>query len=265
LCNCVPCAYFENEQCVSPLTRHSWAVLLVARQAVAPRLLGPSRELDMIACKGSLKRALDIAAVYHDLGKAANRFQQNRRSFRLHEHVSAVILWETAEMAMDQDEEGLAVILKVAAGAVARHHAAMQGRHPAEIVMQGEKNTFSEISSLVQDVPLNTPDLLANGRIPGLIHRALEKLQNDGTHGNLYYVVRKRMDEILEMRHYNHDLLTDTIIVAGTLIVADILVSSMERSNKVTKSYAKSWMRELEISEKKLGDLINNARKPCLD
>ena len=249
-----PCAYFQEGRCVSHLTKHSWAVHEAA-MLVAGRLLGAPRVLG----RGCLERALRVAAVYHDLGKAAVSFQGEGRSFRLHEHVGALILWVAADEASKRGHTGLARVLMVAAGAVARHHAAMPGRHPVEVAES--TGDIKAIAGLAREVPPGTPGLLAGGSIPVLLEGALARIRR----GLSYQEARGIVERVKDMRHYESDLLTDTIMVAGALIVADILVSSVERNTQVTKSYARSWMRELGISMGTLQQITRHPSKPTLD
>jgi len=249
-----PCAYFKRGRCVSPLTRHSWAVHDAAVLA-AGRLLGPPR---VLPGRAWLATALRVAAVYHDLGKAAESFQREGRSFRLHEHVGALILWMAAEKASREGNKGLAAVLMVAAGAVARHHAAMQGRHPVEIAESSKD--LQDIVELAKQIPPGTPSLLAQGYISTVIEEALAEARSEIDMRRARHII----EAIKDMRYYDWDLLLDTMMVTGTIIVADILVSSIQRSDRVTKSYARSWMRELSINQRRLNKLIAAVNRPTL-
>ncbi len=252
-----PCAYFNMGGCVSKLTHHSWAVHDAAVLA-AERLLGRPRELPSRAW---LELALRVAAVYHDLGKAAVSFQRQHRSFRLHEHVGALILWRAAEKVSPRGDGDavLAKTLMVAAGAVARHHAAMLDRHPAEVLRNSRD--IQNIARLAREVPPGVPSLLAGGSIPATIEEALGKVRA----GLSLQEAGRIAKAILDMLYFERDLLADTMMVAGTLIVADILVASVERNDEVSKSYAKSWMKELGISMEKLQQITRDPSKPTLD
>jgi len=218
-----------------------------------------------------------LSGYLHDLGKASRYYQANlnKRGFRYHEHLSAIILLSTREYLLDQNNENCALIFHLASAIVSRHHVAMINRHPdmmiktlkenpniTRVLIEAMKNIEAEdINYLLKPLPLPIREAINSG---------VEKLKTDITKQNPMILAQRRLSPTTT-KSITHDIpryiadikaepkgraldkamILKTIQSAtGALIVSDILVAWKERGEADPQSaYAKSWLIELNAND----------------
>ena len=131
-----PCAYYDREtRTCYPLHEHSRNVARAIGTLFQERLSKTPPAARIPFLSGRLLEAGVIAGALHDIGKASRHYQERLQSgspggFWLHEYIGSLILAEAASTLIMRDKRPEAAVLLLAAGAVARHHAAMRNRHP---------------------------------------------------------------------------------------------------------------------------------------
>ncbi|MEB3860028.1 MAG: HD domain-containing protein, partial [Desulfurococcales archaeon] len=120
-----------------PLDDHNSAVasaiaLVFSNRLRRSKLL--SRRLDEIMeAECSLCVASVLSGALHDIGKSSPKYQEGigrGASFWLHEMVGASIIVEAGELLIEKGNYRGALLMRLVSWAVARHHSAMEDRHP---------------------------------------------------------------------------------------------------------------------------------------
>ena len=208
-----------------------------------------------VAGSPRLEGALALASALHDLGKSSEAYM-GRGNFSLHEHVSAIIVYEASKKC--SSEEGRRV-LELAAKAIARHHVAMGDRRPHVVARERQHEVLAALSGVRPEHSRRALSWI--GELAGLVEETIQGLNPDIGHveGTLNYLSRLRGPG--ERRA--------VWIVSGYLIVSDILVASYERGLKRgeggeegLRAYSIYWLRELGMEElKEVGDKLKELRE----
>ncbi|MCS7106507.1 MAG: CRISPR-associated endonuclease Cas3'' [Acidilobaceae archaeon] len=163
-----PVAFYSSKVRV-PLSKHLAAVTLCAAELFSHELPLLKERLSSLFEEGregekqeerlphSIGRTLLLAAALHDLAKASPRYYyaflkkgSGKISFMYHELASAYIVYRSAV----HESREMRRIFWTAAKVIARHHAAMEGRHPQDIgkVRGGESlsDVRERVSSILQ-------------------------------------------------------------------------------------------------------------------
>ncbi len=245
-----------------PLDRHNAAVasavdaLLGERLRMAGLLAGPLAEATGLPGGEALWTSAVLAGALHDVGKASPHYA-GRGSYYGHELVGAALLLEAA-LGVWRDSPGGALLLALAAWAVARHHAAMQGRHPLKAARGGGivRAAASAVRALARApgcLSLGLPPEVRGTRLEGLLLDALERLgANTGRLPSLaqslatYQGVEALAEKAPGMGAQRWAALVSA--ASGAVIVADILVASSEgrdTDDRGGRAYVVAWLDEL--------------------
>ncbi len=283
-----PCAYYDRQrEYCHPLYKHSLNVSRSIEYLFRDRLEVEPPAARIPGLTNRLLEAGIIAGVLHDVGKASIHYQKRVRigrpgGFQYHEYVGALVLSEASGLLMDEMKLEESALLLLAAGAVARHHAAMKNRHPTILLggailggisqgIGGERKRLADelyraASSLDQSlvekgVPL---ELLPPWAVEPVLE-ALEEityLSRDAMISTLKESIpaRRLAEKIIGgasnqlIKNSSRAKATSIVIgllyrLTGSLITSDILVAGCERrpGEGPEKAYAKSWMRELML------------------
>lgn len=206
--------------------------------------------------------ALAIAAGLHDIAKAS-LYYRGKGNFALHEHASAALLYEASRDCRSYSSH---LTLILASKAIARHHSAMEGRRPKDVVREGRSGEVLEALSRLRkdyvgkalswsrelrDLALAALNSLQTSASPERLRNVLNHL---GGLGNIPGVERGLEARVLWA-------------VTGYLIVSDILVAALERGEEGREdtdklaAYARYWLSELGFdSLSDVGRAVSEAR-----
>jgi len=267
----------------SPLTLHL-ARVGEASCRVAGRMVAPGRRPYSVLGEplgvdggAAVRAAAGLAGLLHDLGKASGYYQVERRarSFPGHEALSAALAYE-AHRDLLHGSPGLAALLALAAWAVARHHSAMEGRHPRDM-RDIRSPAYREALKAVEALDPATVEAVTREAYPpltslaGPLGRAAERLRGNARllgEALAWASDPRKPSELLGVREAEWLVLVET--VAGALIVGDILVAGEERrasregdEESGWPVYAAAWLRELGFH----GELrrVVEGGRGCLD
>ncbi len=194
--------------------------------------------------------ALALAAGFHDIAKAS-LYYAGKGNFALHEHVSAFLLYE-AYRSSQRCRNGSRLTLIMASKAIARHHSAMEGRRPRDIIRSGRvKEVLEALSKLEEDHvgkalswSRELRDLamgvIGSRRASLSASELANALAEIGDLGNVPQIQRGLEARILWT-------------LTGYLIVSDILVAAFERGEEGREdtdklaAYARYWVNELNL------------------
>ncbi len=281
------CAYYDvaEKKCYS-LREHNWRVAR-ALQLLFNNQLEAMTPWNRVLRRAGLSTAEAgvAAALLHDLGKASKYYQEKLGEgygFRYHEHVSAYTLLAAAKLLEKRGDRLSAATLLLAAGAVARHHAAMKGRHVLELTSSPwavrSRATVKACSTIAEAVRglrgaepgevtvLKALPLAARTAIEEALRKGpsyvlgsepcseLSKLLiGPGDGSGIGWAIATLATRILGAGREEKRLLARAAsaaiyTVTGALIVADILVAGLERRREDDPAplYAKSWAQELD-------------------
>jgi len=256
-----------------PLQRHLCCVAEALRVYMARRLVARVPAVAWFeghTWRGSVLDAGLLAAALHDVGKAS-RYYEGKRSFYLHEAVSAVFAVGLYRWLVGAGSRAAPVAL-LAAMAVARHHAAMRGRLPRELA--GNTKSLTIIAEALgafeagDMVSAGIHDLLGETVLAVLVGEYVDLARQAPV--ARARVVGERLRQLAAPRElasamggevsgeYAGALVS---MVTGALIVADVLVAGVEgREDEGRRSgvrgdeagdesgapaYARHWAEEL--------------------
>lgn len=257
MCDNWPVADFDR---CTPLRRHLEDVALFAWEFLAARLdrvkaywgeVKPFKPGDILA----------LSALLHDIAKASTLYRR-RGSFVLHEYASAVLVLR----ALEEVFRGMGVeggkAATIAAAAIARHHSAMNDRNPMSIYARlRDPRGAAELVGMVRGIlrGINATDLYralpgpAGRLLASALSGAVEELSGDSRR------LKSLLDRCVQVSSLSYTGKRLLWSISGYLIVADILVASVERAGRVEKAYAKYWLTELGIGEDDVKRLVEKA------
>jgi len=181
-----------------------------------------------------------------------------------------VLLQRAARVMLERGEDRASCLLNLAAWSVARHHSAMECRHPSDLarLLRGElkdewlagkcKRFYAMLERALSSVRVEAvteaiPEELRGTWLSDVISEAVGSLR--GEEGK---VLRSSLEHL--SLHVNgspmfceldKDTWTSLVEVSsGALIVSDILVASRERRSSddgLSRAYIRAWERELGV------------------
>ncbi len=232
----------------------------------------------------ALQAAAGLAGLLHDLGKASHYYQRDKKakSFRGHELLSAAVAYGVYIEYAVSDNSSLEALLALAAWSVARHHSAMEGRHPRDAGKHANKGKLAyhpAYREAVKAAAKLEPKLAASilveayqplAAIKEPLLEAAEIVASD-PQGMLGEAARwlagtEQASNILEVEAAEWLVLVET--VTGALIIGDVLVAGQERRSEDEKesgwkAYAAAWLRELGLHDSLQEAVAGSTR--CLD
>lgn len=254
--------------------------LFSERLTAAGRLAAKLRELT--GFQHPLMLAALIAASLHDVGKTSPYYQEDRRaeSFPGHEIVGAVILLRACRQLDVGGKDGLAIILRLVAWAIARHHASMRNRHPQALLGtrirwrgQHSSSLLGEAVKALKRLRGEDRDQLVLKSLPQPLQKAFDGVLVDviayavrelANSNNVQKLVWKGVRELTALsgrlerleRVWNAYVST----ITGVVTVADILTASVENreTDDGMAGYARWWTRELGADINSLKKLARN-------
>ncbi len=292
----IPYAYYSPAGPKVPLPQHHQAVAgvlvklfadpLDVRRGMLLRLgwLEKSLREVSVGIGHPLLLASVLSASLHDLGKASQHYQRKIKwlkqrdslSFYGHEYVGFLILFEAYTMLSrqtvserDQCLDSMAQALRLASHAVARHHSAMEHRHPFNVDNALKDATRSDygitqaieraVSSLdLQQAASSIPPIVGNNlpQIDHQIREAVTSLKNLDQQALLDKLAQGLRDSLKNTVSHSHGVWDRFFpialrIVSGALIVADNIASHLERresDDQASPVHVRSWLSELAPS-----------------
>jgi len=277
-----PVAYAEaygDKIVVSGLGEHLKRVACLNKCLFSNRVSAVLARLELMGCHNSTVIAsrseandlLYVTGLLHDLGKASSFYLSGtsdvdcKISFHNHEHVGAVVIL----LAGKQEDLEAYHRATLAASIIARHHSAMEGRHPwmlgkktgrdsdidriakAVTELRRDEDTRLKLSNMLKDelpaVASAEWKKLLDAIINELLHPDSSIEVNTGVVKEL--VNRYKFDR--EVENVDMDcwrgLLALLKSASGALIVSDILEASTSRGGYggFGRAYVNYWLREL--------------------
>lgn len=257
-----------------PLARHLASVAKASRELFKEDLEVLSRRL-----RGRYPSSFDLgvllagAALLHDVGKASEHYREQakasgRISFYMHETAWSLVLYSVARRVLDDRQDvGVFEYLDFTARVIARHHAAMECRHPVDLVRR-----CHERLSIVRRVV----EKLDEGIVAGLLGELKCVASDLGVPRAVWSILldesllRQAKGEAVRCAERDITLLAsmreDFVAVAslsGMLIVADVVVASFfegrASDDRAAPAYALHWRGELagRLSKLKSGVTVN--------
>lgn len=258
-----------------PLAKHLTLVARASQSLFTEDLTVLRRRYSVI----DLEAVLTGAALLHDVGKASYYYKEKmkspgRISFYLHEAVWSLVVYSVARRAIDETrDERTFNYLDLVARVIARHHAAMECRHPIDLVRHCRKEVYI-LREVLKGLDADTvAGLLAglDGVASGLgVPAAAWGLLKD----------RDLLKEASNMavKYAERDIvsLASTTSspppvgpIVGMLIVADVMVASFlecrTSDDRMAPAYALHWRSELAGRLPRLGGIRaceENVRPP---
>lgn len=247
-----PVAYAEydmgKKEVIEPLFDH---LLLTASLSVSlfkDRITVVEKKTGLI----NLVEAMYTASLLHDIGKSSiyflNKFKSSvsaKVSFMYHELVGALLL-ESAVMSSNDMDETTIKLIRIIARAIARHHAAMEDRHPAKfdhVDIENLKNILNGINIDVIDSLYKISQCeskeyyLCNRAIKGL-KEVLEKRKFD---------IKASLNQIKRLGDEREEA-SAVLVISGFLVVADNIAAHAARGtsdDRISPAYIMEWISEL--------------------
>lgn len=234
-------AYAEPGR-ISPMAQHAAEVARLVRRLFQRRIEVAERRLGL-----PMADIVHAAAVLHDMAKASRlylreyeqRCMQGRgeTAFHLHELAAAVLILHAARHVPHAD---------LTAHAIARHHAAMERRHPAQILESHHKrrDAVQRTRDVIAELDPNDLRPLADACNPHCL-QILDAVR--ARHGDI------PVDEYLtELAQPPKDpkKAAAVRIATGLITIADIIAAHAERrdtDDRLSKPYVRHWINELEL------------------
>lgn len=217
----------------------------------------------------SERELMDIlvaAALLHDIGKSFTmkktiRAGYEKLTFPFHEHVSAAIVLAVAyygELGV-KDKKDLYDVARI----VARHHAAMEGRHPHDLHKKGSNSLSEAFVNAMSKLDEKTLRCLSYSLTKSPYSNDLLKIINDHLSDALRGLKNSRaqlIDIVKPLRIEDEEERRKALVysLSGMLIVADGVVASYceNRGSESVPAYVEHWRHEL-------GDRMKEAIRAC--
>lgn len=267
------CAYYEEtregRRCFS-LQEHLARTAYIAYSLFRRRIevdSGPLGRLNrLFEARGQRPATmiLVLAALLHDVGKASSiygpREGESRATYPMHEHVSSHLVGLKVLDSYSSDRGSMECSrgLRLVAAVIARHHSAMQCRHPDELdgheCWWGRRRLQEAVAGITRERVLEA----LPGRVRGIVEDL--GLVRGGSQEDLDKTLRMTISMttsrgILQSlgRSLGSWVLPSVQALTGALIVSDILVAWRERCDggecgEPDKAYARSWLSELDAA-----------------
>lgn len=272
-----PVAYAEyrersRQPVIEPLHRHLLITSALSVELFKDRLGVIEKRIRWE--RGELVAIMSLAALLHDVAKSSRyyleRFKESgdtKISFWLHELAGAVLL-EMARISSTGSAEYEGSIdraLRVIARSIARHHSAMDDRHPGQLIdrVLGDRNSMRYLENILRSIDPGFVDSLRGlipcryGSIGGdfcdkvfqRLGDAIESInEDDRLSGKVHDILRSR---IIAKAGSHVDELLAVHTVTGFLVIADNIAAHLGRGvsdDGTSPAYVRHWV--CELSEK---------------
>jgi len=198
----------------------------------------------------------------HDIGKASRKYveefhekfqkklalQELKLTFPQHEIVAGILIYHLSSNIEDSNARRRAGL---AARVIARHHAAMESRHPAKVRDRCKKEFLREVLEKIDYSVIEQVRAACRGHeLCDILSRKPEsRVVREGNFCTDFVTELARISDIPESAGRVHDFILLNALT-GMLVVADNLVAYRNRGSKSTTDgstplYIKHWLCEL--------------------
>ena len=222
--------------------------------------------------RGELLEFAKAIGLLHDIGKASRKYveefhekdskkysekfhqkklalQEPKLTFSQHEIVAGILIYHLSSNIEDSDARTRA---RLAARVIARHHAAMESRHPAKVRDRCKKEFLREVLEKIDYSVIEQVRAACRGHeLCEILSRKPEsRVVREGNFCTDFVTELARTSEIPESTGRIHDFILLNALT-GMLVVADNLVAyrNRRRSKSTTDGstplYVKHWLCEL--------------------
>jgi len=220
--------------------------------------------------RGELLEFAKAIGLLHDIGKASRKYieefhektskkysekfqknlalQEQKLTFPQHEIVAGILIYHLSSNIEDSNARRRA---RLAARVIARHHAAMESRHPAKVRDRCKKEFLREVLEKINYSVIEQVRTVCRGHeLCEILSRKPEsRVVREGNFCTDFVTELARISDTPESTGRVHDFILLNALT-GMLVVADNLVAYRNRRSKSTTDgstplYVKHWLCEL--------------------
>jgi CRISPR-associated endonuclease Cas3-HD len=209
--------------------------------------------------RGELLEFAKAIGLLHDIGKASRKYieefqkklalQEQKLTFPQHEIVAGILIYHLSSNIEDSNHRRRA---RLAARVIARHHAAMESRHPVKVRDRCKKEFLREVLEKIDYSVIEQVRTVCRGHelCEILSKKPESRVVREGNFCTDFVTELARISDMRETAGRVHDFILLNALT-GMLVVADNLVAyrNRERSKSTTDGstplYVKHWLCEL--------------------
>jgi CRISPR-associated endonuclease Cas3-HD len=208
--------------------------------------------------RGELLEFAKAIGLLHDIGKASRKYfeefqrkpcaEKSKLTFPQHEIVAGILIYHLSSNIEDSNARRRA---RLAARVIARHHAAMESRHPAKVRDKCKKEFLREVLEKIDYSVIEQARAMCRGHeLCEILSRKPEsRIVREGNFCTDFVTELARTSDAREPADKVHDFILLNALT-GMLVVADNLVAHRNRRSGSTTDgstplYVKHWLCEL--------------------